>query len=143
MLEMQPRYLASMMEEVSRLQKIGWEDTERDNDSMSLNVSLKSPQDRRCPREVLAFQFKLCFLGRQWNICVHRSHVGWNCGFRTWNLVSIASPVSQCINRDDVNALRQLFETGAASPFDLLCNENPIYPPRTLLIVSITSRKEY
>ena len=139
MLEMQPSYLASMMEEVNQLQKIRSGGTDGENESSSLQISTKETKHRRGPNAELAFRFKLSFLSRQWNLCVYRSQVGWDCGFRTWNLVSRDSPVKQCILFDDVNTLRQLFETGAASPFDLIHNGLGLRPT-TLLAVSTISR---
>jgi hypothetical protein len=140
MLEMQPSYLASMMEEVNQLQKIRSGDTDGENESSSLQISTKETKHRRGPNAELAFRFKLRFLSRQWNLCVYRSQVGWDCGFRTWNMVSSDSPVAHCVYLDDVNALRQLFETGAASPFDLICNGSSGSQPNTLLAVSTISR---
>jgi hypothetical protein len=140
MLEMQPRYLASMMEEISQLQKIRSEGTDSDNESSSFQISTQETKRRRDPSNELAFRFKLRFLSRQWNLCVYRSQVGWDCGFRTWNMVSADSPVAHCVYLDDVNALRQLFETGAASPFDLICNGSSDPRPDTLLTVSTISR---
>jgi hypothetical protein len=140
MLEMQPSYLVSMMEEVNQLQKIRSGDTDGENESSSLQISTKETKHRRGPSAELAFRFKLRFLSRQWNLCVYRSQVGWDCGFRTWNMVSVDSPVAQCISLDDVNALRQLFQTGAASPFDLICHGSSDSLPNTLLRVSTISR---
>jgi hypothetical protein len=143
MLEMQPSYLASMMEEVSQLQKITSGGTDSDNESSSLQISqisTKETKHRRGPSTELALRFKLRFLSRQWNLYVYRSQVGWDCGFRTWNIVSVDSPVAHCIRLDDVNALRRLFETGAASPFDLTCHGSSDSFPNTLLTVSTISR---
>ena len=140
MLEMQPSYLASMMEEVSQSQKITSGDTDSDNESSSLQISTKETKHRRGPSAELALRFKLRFLSRQWNLCVYRSQVGWDCGFRAWNTVSVDSPVERCVYLDDVNALCQLFETGAASPFDLICNGSSDSQPDTLLTVSTISR---
>jgi hypothetical protein len=140
MLEMQPRYLASMVEEVSQLQKIRSEGTDSDNESSSFQTSTQETKRRRDSSNELAFRFKLRFLSRQWNLCVYRSQVGWDCGFRTWNMVSVDSPVVHCIFLDDVNALRELFQTGAASPFDLICDGSSDSLPNTLLTVSTISR---
>jgi hypothetical protein len=140
MLEMQPSYLTSMMEEVNQLQKIRSGGTDGDSESSSLQISTQEIKHRRGPSSKLAFRFKLRFLSRQWNLCVYRSQAGWDCGFRTWNMVSGDSPVVHCIVLDDVNALRQLFETGAASPFDLICIKSSGHSPRTLLTVSTISR---
>ena len=140
MLEMQPSYLASMMEEVNQLQKIRTGGADGDNESSSLQIPTKETKHRRGPSAELALRFKLRFLSRQWNLCVYRSQVGWDCGFRTWNMVSVASPVAHCIRLDDVNALRQLFETGAASPFDLICGGCSHPQRKTLLAVSTISR---
>jgi hypothetical protein len=139
MLEMQPSYLASMMEEVGQLQKIKSGGTDSDNESLSLQISTKETKHRHVPSAELAFRYKLRFLSRQWNLCVYRSQVGWDCGFRTWNTVSHDSPVVRCVCLDDVNALRQLFETGAASPFDLIRHESSDPWGHTLLTVSTIS----
>jgi hypothetical protein len=138
MLEMQPSYLVAIMEEVSQLQKVRSGDEGNDKESSSLQVSLKETQHRRDPGSELMFRFKLRFLSRQWNLCVYQSQIGWNCGLRTWNLIPPHTPVWWCIEDDDVNGLRELFETGAASPFDLIDFGSPL-GPSTLLSVSTIS----
>jgi hypothetical protein len=140
MLEMQPSYLASMMEEVNQLQKIRSGGMEGDNKISSLQIFTQETKRCRGSSDELAFRFKLRFVSRQWNLCVYRSQAGWDFGFRTWNMVSVDSPVMQCITFDDVNTLRQLFETGAASPFDLICGGSSPLRPSTLLIVRTISR---
>ena len=56
---------------------------------------------------------------RVWEINIAQRQNGWDHKLRTYNVVSGDSPLFIACRRGDVEAVRQLFSSGQASPFDI------------------------
>ena len=84
--------------------------------------------------EIIAlFRCPAWLVNRAWRIQATKACFGWTFSPRTYNVVPRNSPVFQCVRKDDVRGLQDLFSKRLASPSD--CDEED----KTLLHVSITS----
>ena len=117
MLERQPALLSVQLTELTRGTKgFGAEDAKEDEASSQIAHARNKPRKVRNSNEESIFWFKIQLFRQHWHFYSSRSRVGWDFGFRLFNIISRDSDFIQVVLDDNVELLRDMFRRGDASP---------------------------
>jgi hypothetical protein len=121
MLERQPALLSVQLAEITReTNRFDTRDATEDETSSQIAHTRNKPRKVSNSNEESVFWFKIKLFRQHWHFYSSRSRVGWDFGFRLFNIISLESDVLQVVLDDNVELLRDMFRRGDASPLIII-----------------------